>query len=214
MSDFMSRPCAAFEGANRLASGPLIDVALAVRNALDERPTAPILTFEDETGSIVDLDLRGTTADIVRRLAERARAAERPSAAPPREQKEGEPARGRGRPSLGVVAREVTLLPRHWEWLALQSGGASQALRRLVDEARRGDGGQSRRRAAREASYRFLSAVAGDFPNFEEAIRALFAGDRESFAEHTANWPIDIRSHAEKLAWVEMSGPVSDGLVR
>ena len=76
-----------------------------------------------------------------------------------------------------MVAREVTLLPRHWEWLAQQSGGASVALRRLVDQARRGTEDKDRIRRAQEAAYRFMSAMAGNRPNFEDAIRALFAGD-------------------------------------
>jgi hypothetical protein len=94
----------------------------------------------------------------------------------------------------------VTLLPRHWEWLAAQRGGASAALRRLIDAARHDDDGGDASRAAREAAYRFMSAMAGDFPGFEEASRALFADDRDRFAAHTATWPADIRDHAGKLA--------------
>jgi uncharacterized protein len=197
MSDFLSKPCTAFEGPRCIASGALVDVALAAKAAVQRNPAASVLTFDDTTGAVVDLDLRGSTAEIVSRLAEQSKV---------RPQRRSEPAseataRGRGRPKLGVVAREVSLLPRHWEWLAAQSGGASATLRRLVDEARRGDGGQSRARAAREAAYRFMSALAGDFVGFEEATRALFADDHKRFAEHTTTWPTDIRSHAEKLAW-------------
>ncbi len=74
--------------------------------------------------------------------------------------------RGRGRPKLGVVAREVTLLPRHWDWLNAQPGGASVALRKLVEQARRANGDADRARAAREAAYHFMSAMAGDLPAF------------------------------------------------
>lgn len=111
------------------------------------------------------------------------------------------PRRGRGRPKLGVVAREVTLLPRHWEWLAAQPGGASVALRKLVEEARRSQSGRARQ--AQERAYHFMNAMAGDLPGFEEATRALFAGDREGFAERIAGWPTDVREHA---AWLASDG--------
>jgi hypothetical protein len=200
MSDFLSKPCTAFQGTSRVAQGRLIDVALAVKAAMDAGPPASFLTFDDATGTVVDLDLRGATADVVARLAQRAKAADRPSRPPPRtEANDEKPGRGPGRPKLGVVAREVTLLPRHWDWLALQPGGASQALRRLVDQARRGDGGRSETRAAQGAAYAFMSAMAGDLAGFEEATRALFAGDHERFAEHSRTWPPDIRSYAQAL---------------
>jgi hypothetical protein len=109
------------------------------------------------------------------------------------------PSRKPGRPKLGVVAREVTLLPRHWEWLAGQPGGASVALRKLVELARKTNAGADRRRQAQEAAYRFLSAMAGDEPGFEEATRALFAGRREEFEANMAAWPEDVREHARKL---------------
>ena len=109
--------------------------------------------------------------------------------------------RGRGRPKLGVVAREVTLLPRHWEWLGAQPGGASVALRKLVDAARRANGDPDRSRAARDAAYHFMSAMAGNLPGFEEASRALFADDRRRFAALIAGWPGDIRDHIVKLAF-------------
>jgi hypothetical protein len=177
--------CTAFAGPDRLVHGPLAEVALAVKAALAADPTASILTFDDTTGRVIDFDLRGSDADVLARLP-----------AP-----EGQPARGRGRPRLGVVAREVTLLPRHWDWLSAQPGGASHALRRLIDEARRHDGGQAATRAAQETAYRFVSAMAGNLPGFEEATRALFANDATRFAQHSATWPADIRDHAQKLAW-------------
>lgn len=177
-----SPPATAFEGDAILARGPLGEVALSVQKRLAEDPAAPVLTFDDASGRIIDLDLRGTPADVLARLGD---------AGP----------RGRGRPKLGVVPREVTLLPRHWDWLAAQPGGASQALRRLVDEARRGDRGQTQERSAREAAYRFMAALAGDLPGFEEASRALFAGDEIGFFRHAAGWPGDIRTYAQELAW-------------
>ena len=109
--------------------------------------------------------------------------------------------RGRGRPKLGVVAREVTLLPRHWDWLSSQPGGASVTLRKLVDDARRTYPGKDQRRHAQEAAYVFMSAIAGDLPSFEEATRALFANNRQRFSELVGAWPQDIASYASRLAF-------------
>ena len=187
-----------FVGVRRLASGRLIDMALAVKARAAEEG-GPILTFDDRSGAVIDIDLRGTEADITARLTELANAGDATSTVESRPDRDGAP-KSRGRPKLGVIAREVTLLPRQWEWLASQPGGASQALRRLVDEARRADGGQTRLKAAREAAYYFLSALAGNLPGFEEVIRALFAGDADGFAERMTAWPPDIRDHALKLA--------------
>lgn len=179
--------CTAFAGVNRLAGGPLPQIAMTVKTALAADPTLPVLVFNDATGTVIDLDLRGSEAEIRARL--------QPAAAT------DQPARSRGRPKLGVVAREVTLLPRHWDWLAAQPGGASQALRRLIDQARRADEGRTETRLRQEAAYRFLSVLAGNLPGFEEAARALFANDRARFSEHTAAWPADVCIHAARLAW-------------
>jgi hypothetical protein len=191
MPEFLSKPCTAFQGQHMIAAGPLIDVALAVKAAIASDVNATVLTFDDTTGEVVDLDLRGTAAEIASRLAERS---------PPSSTPATGPSSGRGRPRLGVVAREVTLLPRHWEWLAAQPGGASGALRRLVEEARRSGGGRDRIRAAQATAYRFMAAMAGDLPGFEEASRALFAGNRDGFMEQIAAWPADLRTYACRLA--------------
>jgi hypothetical protein len=156
----------------------------------------PIIIFADATGQPIDLDLRGTERDVVARLPQPA--AEESAAAEPR---------GRGRPKLGVVAREVTLLPRHWEWLGAQPGGASVALRKLVDGARRANGDADRARAARDAAYRFMSVMAGNLAGFEEASRALFADDRRKFVALIAGWPDDIRDHIVKLAFSDRAEP-------
>ena len=124
-----------------------------------------------------------------------------PLSNPPAEDLTAPEPRGRGRPRLGVVAREVTLLPRHWEWLGAQPGGASVALRKLVEAARRSSGDLDRSRAARDAAYHFMSAMAGNLPGFEEASRALFADDRRQFVALIAGWPGDIRDHIVKLAF-------------
>ncbi len=102
-----------------------------------------------------------------------------------------------------MIAKEVTLLPRHWDWLNVQPGGASVALRKLVDEARRVSGDRDRIRAAQEAAYRFMSAIAGNLPGFEEATRSLFAYDRRRFTEFVAKWPEDVRDYAVKLAFAD-----------
>ncbi len=192
----------AFMGHQRLASGPLAEVALAVMKASQKVAAEPIVIFDDANGRPIDLDLRGTERDVVARLPLPAANSETPAddlAAP-------EP-RGRGRPKLGVVAREVTLLPRHWEWLGAQPGGASVALRKLVEEARRSSGDRDRSRAAREAAYHFMSTMAGNLPGFEEASRALFANDRRRFGDLIAGWPGDIRDHTVKLAFSDRADP-------
>ena len=184
----------AFMGDRRLASGPLAEVALAVVKASNKVAAEPIVIFDDANGRPIDLDLRGTERDVVARLPPPPTHLEASAGDPP------EP-RGRGRPKLGVVAREVTLLPRHWEWLGAQPGGASVALRKLVEEARRANGDRDRSRAAKEAAYHFMSTMAGDLPGFEEASRALFADDRRRFGELIAGWPGDIRDHIVRLAF-------------
>lgn len=194
----MTETFTAFEGQRRLISGALVNVALAVRRA-SQRASEPIAIFSDTTGRAVDLDLRGSADDVRARLAKASFADSIQDAGPPAEP------RGRGRPKLGVVAREVTLLPRHWEWLNGQPGGASVALRKLVDQARRVGSDADRRRQARDAAYHFMSAMAGDFPNFEEAARALFADDQRTFASRIAAWPDDIRDHIVKLAYADQA---------
>ena len=197
-----SKQFTAFMGHQRLASGPLAEVALAVMKASQKVAAEPIVIFDDANGRPIDLDLRGTERDVVARLPLPAANARTPAddmAVP-------EP-RGRGRPRLGVVAREVTLLPRHWEWLGAQPGGASVALRKLVEEARRSSGDRDRGRAAREAAYHFMSTMAGNLPGFEEASRALFADDRRRFGDLVAGWPGDIRDHTVKLAFSDRTDP-------
>ena len=185
----------AFIGQQRLASGPLAEVALAVMKASRSAAEKTILIFNDANGRPLDLDLRGSERDIVARLPQ-------PASNPPAAEDLSVPEpRGPGRPRLGVVAREVTLLPRHWEWLGAQPGGASVALRKLVEAARRASGDLDRSRAARDAAYHFMSAMAGNLPGFEEASRALFADDRRQFVALIAGWPGDIRDHIVKLAF-------------
>ena len=182
--------CTAFAGHHRIASGELLHVAMKAKQAHDATPARPVLVFDDASGETVSLPLELPMADLVRQLGQPGLPRPRPAQA----------RRKPGRPRLGVVAREVTLLPRHWDWLAAQPGGASVALRRLVDDARRVSAGDDARRAAQETAYRFMHAIAGDLPGYEEAIRALFAGDAGRFDEHVARWPEDVREHAALLA--------------
>jgi hypothetical protein len=194
MSQHQAQTFTAFEGQQLLVSGPLPEVALAVKRA-ERRAAGPVAIFSDATGRAIDLDLRGSDQEIVARLPHTSPAAPEET---PREP------RGRGRPKLGVVAREVTLLPRHWEWLAAQPGGASVALRKLVEAARRANGDKDRSRAARDAAYHVMSALAGNLPHFEDASRALFADDRRQFTSLIAAWPGDVRDHIVRLAFGDL----------
>jgi hypothetical protein len=153
---------------------------------------AALLVFDDRTGRQVDFDLSGSEADIRARLT--------PANAEPAPPETASARRSPGRPKLGVVAREITLLPRHWEWLAEQPGGASVTLRRLVDAARGAGGAAAVARQAREAADRFMGAMLGNQPGYEEASRALYAGNRGRFMELSKTWPADLRDHARRLA--------------
>jgi hypothetical protein len=191
----------AFEGFRQIAQGLLQDVALAVKATIAHGSMESVLAFDDQTGKRVDIDVLGTDDEVLDRLGGRLRTAtsavtDRGTEATPT----SDGSRGRGRPKLGVVAREVTLLPRHWEWLNSQPGGASVALRKLVDEARRANESVDRVRRSREATYAVMSAVAGDLPGFEEATRALFAGDSERFRTFMAEWPQDVSRYAARLS--------------
>ena len=204
--------CAAFQGGRCLAKGPLATVALAAKAALDASahdPSAPpVLVFDHATAEVIELDWRGTPDAVLARL--HAQAPRAPTASPavamPGDGAEAgasgppEPARGPGRPKLGVVAREVTLLPRHWEWLASQPGGASVALRKLVEVARRSSEVKDRVRQSSAVAYRFMSTIAGHEAGFEEASRALFAGDQAGFEALIAAWPVDVQNHLKALA--------------
>jgi hypothetical protein len=177
----------AFRDHRLLATGALADVARAVAA---EGGAAGVVIFEDATGRVVDLDPR---------LLPDAAAQAWQAAGGPTEP-EPAPRQGPGRPRLGVVAREVTLLPRHWDWLAAQRGGASATLRRLIDEARRDAEPADRARRVRDAAYRAMATLAGDLPDFEEASRALFAGDQARLAGIVAEWPSDVSAYVLRLA--------------
>ncbi|MES3006772.1 MAG: DUF2239 family protein [Pseudomonadota bacterium] len=200
-------PTIAFQGYTRIAAGDLRDVALACRHYLDTTADATLLLLNAVSSEQIEVDFRGSPTDVADRLQEAVIA--------PEEVMEDEQAAptGPGRPRLGVVAREVTLLPRHWEWLKTQPGGASVALRKLVESARRESAEKDRQRAAQNAAYRFISIVASSLPGFEEASRALFASDAAGFQCETEAWPVDVRSHARGLVsqWLELRDGASGG---
>jgi uncharacterized protein len=205
----MSDDRIAFAGHTCVASGSLIHVAQEVKALLDTQPTTVVLILDAVTSEPVEVDFRGTPEDVVARLPEAPVCGSAPAGAtppvgapPPADEASTQPAQSRapGRPRLGVVAREVTLLPRHWEWLCEQPGGASVTLRKLVEEARRSTVGEARIRRAREACYRFMNTVAGNEPGYEEALRALFADDRATFDSLVEDWPPDVRDHVRRLA--------------
>lgn len=181
----------AFSGHTCLGRGTPLDVVASIKASADA--DAPLLIFDAITSRPVEIDLRGTIADVRKRLAAQATTGSDDVAEPPMP-------RGPGRPKLGVVAREVTLLPRHWDWLAEQPGGASVALRKLVEDARRAGADKGRMREAQESLHRFMTAMAGDFPHYEDALRALYAADRPRFESAVAEWPADVRDHVRRLA--------------
>jgi hypothetical protein len=196
----------AFCGHELLAAGALRDVARVVWRAVkDAEPHhGAVLVFDDATGRVIDFEMRGDEramlahVDVMLRMSQAALV--QTNDATSGDSVDPVP-RPRGRPKLGVVAREITLLPRHWEWLATQPGGASVALRKLVDAARRTHTDEDRTKAARDVAYRFMHAMAGDLTQFEEVIRALYRGDEARFRELIAAWPRDIAAYSAQLAF-------------
>jgi hypothetical protein len=183
----------AFAHQKRLAFGEPKDVATRVRAFVDGQPEVPVLILDACSSQPVDVDLRGSLATMLKRLPKVQAPALGAAAADVLP-------RGPGRPRLGVVAREVTLLPRHWDWLGTQPGGSSVALRKLVEKAQRASAESDRRRVATESAYRFMHALAGNEKGFEEASRALFAGELHRLKHEVASWPRDVRTHLLELA--------------
>lgn len=188
------RDCIAFVDRECAARGNLAEVAREAKSALDNDRRAVAVILDAATSMPIELDFRGTLDDVLARLDLNPENTSKELAGSP------EHRASPGRPKLGVVAREVTLLPRHWDWLNEQPGGASVTLRKLVDQARRSTGEEARLRRARESCYRFMTMLAGDEPGYEEALRALFAGNGGRFESCTDGWPPDVRDHARRLA--------------
>ena len=189
----------AFAGDRRVARGAPAEVVERTVGHLAAQAEAAVLIFDAVTGYPVEVDLRGDLATVLGRLGlpvANAAGDGAPDDAPP----QVAAPRGPGRPRLGVVAREVTLLPRHWEWLGAQPGGASVALRKLVERAQRDQQVEDRRRGGVEAAYRFMHAMAGDAVGFEEAARSLFAYDLGALGERVAGWPADVREQVMRMS--------------
>lgn len=178
----------AFDAGVRVAGGSLREVVLKIKRRLGRSENSSVLIFSDTSGQTIDFNFHGTIQDVESRLdtyvgrGDIARTA------------------GPGRPKLGVMSREVSLLPRHWEWLARQPGGASSTIRKLVEEARRRASAQAGVKHFQERVYRFISVVAGNLDGYEEALRALYRSDREGFGRNVRNWPTDVKVHAVELA--------------
>lgn len=172
-----------FNGYQRIYQG---DLQGLIQQINTKNANATLLIFNDSTGKILDINFNGSADQIYQSVI---------LTYPELELKP----KTRGRPKLGVVAKEITLLPRHWEWLAEQRGGASATLRRLIDQARKATLAESQQRKMHERTYQFLNAIAGNLPNYEECLRALFANDLVTFKKYLTEWPKDIQAYAEQL---------------
>lgn len=208
----LSTPCTAFRGYQKVVSGPAVESGLFILNQLMAGQQDSILCFNDETGRLFDFDFSKGKKGLIDDLLQRQQAGVQPvqadvlpELASLEEDEEATP-RGRGRPKLGVVSKEVTLLPRHWEWLNAQPAGASATLRKLVEQARKAAHSKSRQEQAVDAAYHFMHAIAGDLPHFEEASRALFAYDLQKLQGLIEEWPADVQSYLLDLAQVQIGG--------
>lgn len=189
MEPKMDRNYTAFADSKKIASGNVLDVAAKVKKYLMKETKSQVLIFDDSNSAQVEIDFRGTPENVTRRLENLIAESTDPSKKP-----------GPGRPKLGVTAKEVTLLPDHWEWLARQPGGASVTLRKLVEEAKKKNHSKDLLRQAQEAAYKFMTVMAGDLPQYEEALRALYAGEAKKFEKMISAWPKDIQEHSLLLA--------------
>ncbi|MBE1556121.1 DUF2239 family protein [Sporosarcina limicola] len=192
-NDQTSFYCTAFLGVGVVADGSLYHVVSTVKDTLEDRDLTQLLIFDDSTGKQIDVDFRGQSDEVLKRLGEQ-------FGDLPGMEVNHQPTRQVGRPKLGVVSGEVTLLPRHWEWLKSQPGGASVTLRKLVNEARHAGGKQSKIRESQEATYHFMTTMAGNFHQYEEALRELYSGDLDRFNHFIDAWAPDIRNHIKRLA--------------
>lgn len=188
-----SRQLTAFSGSRIVAAGEVDGLVEQLKAPFDRGQAGDILIFQDETGRQVDFDLRGSLAEVLARVAVHPLFSTQPAVVAPART-------GPGRPKLGVVSREVSLLPRQWEWLEQQPNGISAALRRIVDEARKAHPEQERARRAKDATNRVMGSLAGNLPGYEEASRALYAGNGPEFERHVADWPEDVRDYVKRLA--------------
>lgn len=185
----MERTYTAFCGHQLIVAGSIQEVALATHAWQRLDKPEPVVVFQDPTGRVIDLDLRGEAADVLARLSDHPYLDTPAVPAPPK----------RGRPKLGVVSREVSLLPRHWDWLRTQPKSASATLRLLVEEAMKVGAADRQRKQSERSVYGVMTVLAGDAAGFEEASRALFAGDYEALGRLTQKWPADVHAYLERL---------------
>ena len=186
MEPRIDRAYTAFANTKKIASGDIVEVATKVKKALLTDKKINVLIFDDVTSQQIEIDLRGTLENVTKRLESL--------------QAPAETERKPGRPKLGVVSKEVTLLPEHWEWLSIQPGGASVTLRKLIEDAKKKNSSKDRVRQSQDAAYKFMTVMAGDLANYEEALRALYNSDEKKFESMIADWPKDVREHSLKLA--------------
>ena len=211
MQPDISTPLIAFAEQRCIASGKAEQVVTLVKSFVDNNPEKNTLILNALTSRVVELDLRAGIEEILATQFSHSLSSSPSSSFAnatnmPMENGTAPVPRGRGRPRLGVVSREVTLLPRHWEWLSSQPGGTSVALRKLVDAARRGNGARDKKRQTQESIYRFMTTMAGNEPGYEEAVRALYADDMEKLLEILSGWPADIASHVRTLVEGQREG--------
>ncbi|MBX3041139.1 MAG: DUF2239 family protein [Bdellovibrionaceae bacterium] len=188
MEPRINRQYTAFATDKKIADGEILDVAIKVKKFMNRKEgKTTVLIFDDQTGDQIEVDFRGDVDSVKERLESllASQLGKKP---------------GPGRPRLGVVAKEITLLPEHWEWLGIQPGGASVTLRRLIEEAKKKNVSRDQIRQAQDRTYKFMTVMAGDLPDYEEALRALYAGDAKSFQTRLSSWPKDIQEHTRKLA--------------
>lgn len=174
----------AFRRQQQIAHGTLSELLQQIQSANIKNET--VFIFNDRSGKRLDIHANGDVASVLAVYPELAE----PSAI-----------KSRGRPKLGVAAKEVTLLPRHWAWLATQPGGASATLRRLIDQARKTGEAADNKRQRHDRAYHFMYEIAGDLPDYEASLRALFADDEAAFTACIGSWPQDIRQYALRLAF-------------
>nr|NNM89468.1 DUF2239 family protein [Bacilli bacterium] len=185
--------CTVFLGVKKMAHGSIEEVIPWLKQSYADEALTTFLLFDDATGKTFDVDFRGTIDEVLARFFKK-------TGIDPSQEESPLSTKRVGRPKLGVVSGEVTLLPRHWEWLKRQPGGASVTLRKLVEDARRTDTQHSHVRIAQEATYHVMTTLAGDFPNYEEALRSLYAKDDVRFDQLLASFEPDVRDYIKALA--------------
>lgn len=178
--------CIAFSGDIKISSGPILKVAEATKKHLIKKPNSDIQIFDHDTGQFLEVDFRGSLSQVVERMKKSFII-------------ETEKIRGPGRPKLGVVSKEITLLPKHWDWLNLQANGASGSIRKLIDEAMKRNVAKDELKRSQNSVYKFMTIMAGNYPLYEEALRAFYANDNAKFKYIITNWPKDVRDHLLKM---------------